>query len=132
MFIKVLLNIYLKLSSRACDGVFRCSWHWQIWSYSAIFRYVPLEFPQFTRKGHTHRGRDSAMRRDFVVLKSRQICSLQSFIEKFITFQLLESYIIFISTKVFYCRPIYFVLKNEKSRRVAESRPVCVGLKSTN
>ena len=30
------------------------------------------------------------MRRDFLVLKSRQIRSLQSFIEKFITFQLLE------------------------------------------
>ncbi len=40
-----------------------------------------------------HTGRDSAMRRGFLpVLKSRQICSLQSFIEKFITFQLLESY----------------------------------------
>ena len=32
------------------------------------------------------------MRRDFLVLKSRQICSLQSFIENIITFQLLESY----------------------------------------
>ncbi len=38
----------------------------------------------------THTGRDSAMRRDFLVLKSRQIHYLQSFIEKFITFQLLE------------------------------------------
>ncbi len=74
----------------------------------------------------THTGRDLAMRRDFLVFTSRQICSLDNFIENFITFPLLDS-LLFISAKVFYCRPIYLLLKNEKSRRVAKSRPVCVG-----
>ena len=35
----------------------------------------------------THTGRDEAMRRDFLLFKSRKICSLESFIESFITFQ---------------------------------------------
>ena len=61
---------------------------------------------------------------DFLFFKSRQICSLENFTENFITFQL-PDYLLFISTNVLYCRPIYLLWKNEKSRRVAESRPVC-------
>ncbi len=60
-------------------------------------------------------GRDLAMRRYFLVFTSRQICSLDNFIENFITFRLLDSST-FISA--------LFVLKNEKSRRVAKSRSV--------
>ena len=38
-----------------------------------------------------HTGCDSAMRRDFLVFKSREICSSETFIKSFITFQLLDS-----------------------------------------
>ena len=69
------------------------------------------------------------MRRDFLVLKSRRIYSLENLDENFIKFQLLDSSTIDIYTNVFYCRPIYLLLKSEKSRHV-ESRSVCVGLKS--
>jgi hypothetical protein len=39
------------------------------------------------------------------------------------------SYLVCISCKMFIRRRFYLLLKTENSRRVAESRPVCVGLK---
>ncbi len=64
----------------------------------------------FPLKAHTHQTRFGYMRRDFLVLN------------------FLWNHLLFISAKGFFCRPIYLLLKNEKSRRVAESRSVCVGL----
>ena len=72
----------------------------------------------------THTRRDWAMRRDFLVFKTQQICSLENFIKSFITFQLLDSSSTFHIYQSLYCRPIYLLWKNEKSRCVAESRPV--------
>ena len=57
-------------------------------SHNLIFFRIKI-WPHTVRPTHT--GRHSAMRRDSLVFKSRQICSLDSFIENSITFQLLQS-----------------------------------------
>ena len=74
----------------------------------------------------THTGRDSATQGDFLVLKSQQICSLQSFIEKFITFhdQLLESYI-FISTTKFSIVDRFICFRKMKNRAALPNRVRC-------
>ncbi len=75
---------------------------------------------------HTHRTRFGNAARFSGFQNSTNLLFGKFYGNFFITFQLLDS-----STKVFYCRPIYLLSKNEKSRRVDTSRPVRVGLDGT-
>ncbi len=77
-------------------------------------------------RAHTHRTRCGNAAR-FSAFQKTTNSLFKKIIKNFIIIQLLDSSILFIFIEAFYCRPIHFLSKNEKSRRVAESRPVCVG-----